>query len=682
MPGSPSHPSASRICGGEGRPQLKRGFSMNCTLLQSPGKSMVSISAQKISSICRNWPRALAVTMAALLCIGSAFASQGTLVAPGVNQPKGAIRWNGSVWVADVANGFCRIDGGALNPATCFAPGKGQPELDGNIVYTTDPTGASGVWRLTMTDIGSAIASAVQLAPNGGLAGNLPTSASLGPDGKLYVSFTKTGDIKRITNPAGAAQTVESVGKAASGGGPVNSLAFVNGDLYLADAGLIGLERISNAAACNGGCNAISLFGVLGISQGLSSDRTRFLFMGNGTQVLRYDASTSNQVDVFSTSGLLNGLTYGYGTVWGVTYDVPSGDVFIGGDPTPPGAATSNIGALWVVLAPWVTEGAVNTLSGPPAPAPPPSSPPPAARTASLYAAGITQPRGLLWIGTHAWVSDASQGFCRIDSSSPGVAALSNCFKPTPTFQAGQASFDPVTNMIYLPDANTASAGIFRISYSPATETLGTVANLGQGSAQPTSVAVGAEGSLYFGVRTSGNISKILTPATAPAAPVRIANTSNGKGPLALLFIGNDLYLAETVNVTVIIRASPSLTRGTAVIVGGPVAKGATPALNVTTPLSLAADMSNPSNPVLYIGSDPLGLGGFGQVDQWNILLQKDTVWVDSGLIGSVLTPFAYPAGMAIAPGGNLYTADDPSVTSSGTTTTPGQGHVYLAPAF
>jgi len=48
-----------------------------------------------------------------------------------------------------------------------------------------------------------------------------------------------------------------------------------------------------------------------------------------------------------------------------------------------------------------------------------------------------------------------------------------------------------------------------------------------------------------------------------------------------MLFIGNDLYLAETVNVTLIQKASPSLAKGTAVVVGGPIAKGATPSLNV-----------------------------------------------------------------------------------------------------
>jgi hypothetical protein len=652
---------------------------MNCAPPRSPSKSIGSPARTFLNP--RSWSRLVAVAIIGLLSICTAFASPGTLVAPGVNQPNGAIVWNGSVWIADVARGFCRIDAGALNPATCFASANGQPELYvvGGVgtVFITDQTGATGVWRLTMSAVGSTIAASTVLAPNAGLAANQPMSASLGPDGKLYICFNVNGDIKRITNPFGAAQTVESVGKAASGGGPVRSVTFVNGDLYLADTGAIGLERIGLASTCKGGCNAVSMFGVLGVSNSVTSDRVRYLYMENGTRVLRYDTQTTNTVVIFSQNAVVGGVILGYGTIWGVSYDQPTGDVYIGGDPTPPGAATTQIGSLYDVIAPAVTEGAVNTLNGPPAPVPPPSPTPAPAKTGNLYASGITQPRGLNWIATHAWVSDAVSGFCRIDPGAPGVAALSNCFKPSLTFAPGQATYDPVTNMIYVPDANTASLGIFRISFIPGTETLGAALNLGSGGLQPTATAVGLDGALYFGTRTSGNINKITTPAVAPSAPVKIANTSNGKGVNAMAFVGNDLYLAEQVNVTVIIRASPSLAKGTAVIVGPAAARGATPLLNVANPVSLTVDASVPSHPILYIGSDPLGLGSFGQVDQWDILLQTDTLWANSGNIGAVLTTFAYPAGLAFAPGATLYVADDPSVTSAGTTATPGQGHVY-----
>lgn len=648
---------------------------MKFVSLRSPSRSMVLPG-----KILRNYrTRALAIAILALSCIGSAFATPGTLIANGVNQPNGAIRYNGNVWIADVANGFCRIDAGTINLATCFPQANGQPELYGNTVYITDQTGATGVWRIAMNAVTSTIDSAVVLAPNAGLAANQPMSASLGPDGKLYICFNANGDIRRITNPAGnpLTQQVESVGRASSGGGPVRSLTFINADLYIADTGAIGLERISAAAACRGNCNAVVMFGGLGISNSVSSDRTRFLYMENGTRVLRYDALTTNTVVIYSSNGIQNGQTFGYGTIWGVSLDQPTGDLFVGGDPTAPGAATNDRGSLYSVIAPATTEGIVQTGFGPPAPVPSPTPAPTPARTGSLYAAGITQPGGMNWIGTHAWVSDAVQGFCRIDPSSPGIAALSNCFKPAATFVAGQASFDSVRNLIYIPDAATTSSGIYRVSYIPVTQSLGASVNLGNGNLTPTAVAVAPEGSLFIGGRANGNINKITAPSTTPSAPVRIATTSNGLGVRSMIFVANDLYLAETVNVTVIIRASPSLTKGKGVIVGPALARGATPQLNVTTPLSLVADTTIPSHVLLYIGSDPLGLGNFGQIDKWDVLLQTDTVWADSGLIGAVSTPFANPSGLALAPGGILYVADDPSVTSAGTTATPGQGHVY-----
>jgi hypothetical protein len=101
------------------------------------------------------------------------------------------------------------------------------------------------------------------------------------------------------------------------------------------------------------------------------------------------------------------------------------------------------------------------------------------------------------------------------------------------------------------------------------------------------------------------------------------------------------------------------------------------PVLNVTNPLSITADLSVPGFPVLFIGSDPGGLGTLGQVDKWNIVLSQDTLWADTGIIGAVPTAFSNPAGLAVAPGGLLYVADDPSVTSAGTTATPTLGHVY-----
>src|SRR5690242_11739543 len=74
--------------------------------------------------------------IATLLSLGRAYASPGTFVAAGnLTQPRGAIRTaNGlggtDVWVADNVLGFCRIDNGSINPATCLAQTSGQLEDD------------------------------------------------------------------------------------------------------------------------------------------------------------------------------------------------------------------------------------------------------------------------------------------------------------------------------------------------------------------------------------------------------------------------------------------------------------------------------------------------------------------------------------------------------------------------
>ncbi len=66
-----------------------------------------------------------------------------------------------------------------------------------------------------------------------------------------------------------------------------------------------------------------------------------------------------------------------------------------------------------------------------------------AARRAILVLAGVTHPRGLIFLGNHYWVSDEVSGFCRVDSTQP----LAQLHSPTATsliasFIPGQADAD------------------------------------------------------------------------------------------------------------------------------------------------------------------------------------------------------------------------------------------------
>jgi len=262
-------------------------------------------------------------------------------------------------------------------------------------------------------------------------------------------------------------------------------------------------------------------------------------------------------------------------------------------------------------------------------------------------------------MGTHLWISDSSQGFCRIDVGTSSTA-LSNCFKPSVNFVAGQGSFDAATGMVYVPDSSASSAGIFRLGFNSASETLGAAVNISQGN-RPSAAIAGPDGSVYVSFLNNGTISKITTPATAPSAATKIGQSSNGGAVTSMAFIGNDLYLAEAVNVTVLIRASPSLTRGSAVVVGGAIQKGQTPPLNVTGPLSLTSD----GTAMLYVGSSV-------QVDQWSVSQSTDVVYASSAVIGTVNTLFKNVTALTVGPGNVLYAGDDP--TASGQI---GQGHVY-----
>ena len=615
---------------------------------------------------------ALGLLITALLLLATAGASPGTNIALGLTQPKGAVRWNGAVFVSDAVQGSCRIDAGVLtapgNPATCFASGTGSPELDGNLVYVTDNSGKTGVWRLTMDPVNPTILSATNLVPSAGLGGNRPTAAVLGPDGKLYVSFINNGDIVRITNPAGdvTTQAVEQVGKSNSGK-RVNSLTFVGNDLWMSQAGF--MNRMASAVLCNGNCQADIVFGTLANQQGIVYDRNRYLYIGNGSQAIQYDTTTSSQLLIFSQNGVLNGTTIGYALIWGLNIDRATGDVFIGEDPTVEAAINTGQGKLWVVTSPAQTEGPVpNPPVGPPGPLPSPTPPSMAAKTGSLYAAGITQPGGLLYLGTHLWISDRAQGFCRVDVGTSSTA-LSNCFKPSATFVPGQASFGNITNAttgvttvnVYVPDSASNSAGIFRLTFDPVAENVTGPVNLGQGGNQPSAAIIGPDGSLYMSFLKNGTITKITTPATAPSAATKIGQSSNGGAVRSMTFIGNDLYLAETQSVTMLLRASPSLTRGNAVVVGGALQRGQTPPLNVSNPLSLSSD-----------GADLLYIGSAAQIDQWSTTQSTDTIYATGGVIGAVTNMFKNVSALALGPGNVLYAGDDPSAGSTGA-----QGHIY-----
>lgn len=198
---------------------------------------------------------------------------------------------------------FCKVgqiayDGNQTVYVTAYDQVKGQP---GSLTFP-------GVWRLIVDPLTGDVQPDQQLVPKFGLAGNLPNSIALGPDGNLYVGFLKNGNVVRIVHPAlsntDPTQIVQSVGTSPNGR-PIRSLTFVGPNLYLGTAD--GLSVIKNAVAstCQGGCNGNPVAdGLAGTSHvGLTSDGLNRLYMAvNGVGVYRYTISTGAS-QLISTGG-------------------------------------------------------------------------------------------------------------------------------------------------------------------------------------------------------------------------------------------------------------------------------------------------------------------------------------------------------------------------------------------
>jgi hypothetical protein len=286
---------------------------------------------------------------------------QGFLFAP--HTPSGMVIIGNQVWVGDEVQGlhhYVPVDPANPDPintgqfmfdldtqlsmggGTACVPwcGVGQIAQDGSsraYVTSYDHTkgqpgffGGGGVWMVSFqSQFGefSPFAGLAPVAPSGGLAGDLPTSTALGPDGKLYVGFLKNGNIKRILNPGASGvapqtQTVESVGGAPNGRA-ILSMAFLGPDLYVGTDQ--GLSVVRNATTCignAGGCgNAVPR--IAGAIVAVATDaagKVYFSANGGGT-VFRYTPADGNVIPVATgflfVGGHTNTLTLdGFGNLW------------------------------------------------------------------------------------------------------------------------------------------------------------------------------------------------------------------------------------------------------------------------------------------------------------------------------------------------------------------------------
>jgi len=194
--------------------------------------------------------------------------------------------------------------------------------------------------------------------------------------------------------------------------------------------------------------------------------------------------------------------------------------------------------------------------------------------TATLFAFGITAPKGgMLFIpgalGGHFWASDHVQGFCREDPialpgggtltainmgitgsgaltpnvcdngtiGSPGQAVYDPRINPAFTNSTDGSAVPAGTHFIYVPDNAVKSTAVWRLTFNPATETLvgppeAMVPLANVRTLKPNGMAIGPDGNLYITDLTELNIRQLTNPNGDPRLQTLniVAVTGDGRG--------------------------------------------------------------------------------------------------------------------------------------------------------
>src|SRR5205085_11109552 len=122
----------------------------------------------------------------------------------------------------------------------------------------------------------------------------------------------------------------------------------------------------------------------------------------------------------------------------------------------------------------------------------------------------------------HARIVDPTLGSCKV-TPTPSGPTLTACAVLPAGFVPGPPAFDKAGNRVYIPDTTAAGAGIVRLTFTPATEVVGTsttVVTSAQLTAAdplataPTALAFGPDSQLYVAVAGSSNIIRVTAPST------------------------------------------------------------------------------------------------------------------------------------------------------------------------
>ena len=469
----------------------------------------------------------------------------------------------------------------------------------------------------------------------------------------LYLGFERSKKIERINNvdqPV-AQQSVETIStvtdkrKGVRFGIGMFKNANGTSDLYIDELGGNGVSMLKDVAQCApsegsadptvvnppvnqaGGCAATIVGGITtNFPQGMvvandASGNGQYLYYsdsprdGNAT-ILRYNPVTGTQDVVSSTvapyDSLLNpGQTVStYTYVMGLAINPHTGDLFIGDDPTfailvnPPLAK----GHLFTIKADATGTVPAECIGTATTPCVQPAAP--SAATPSLYAYGLTAPKGGVTFmpddktnpdgsqAGHLWAADHSQGLCRMDvvkdltGTTLGLNAFNSqhCDDGSLLGSGGQTVFDPDpvpgstgTNLhyVYVAQNDHLSPGVLRFVYDEKAD--GGEGDIVSGSGEVMAPNAGLDGdkanglalgpckpgapascthALYMGGLLDGFIRRINNPeepltrnmtvdVVAMTTEQRVGTAGKGiNGSMGML--GDDLYLPENQGFTVV----------------------------------------------------------------------------------------------------------------------------------
>ena len=298
--------------------------------------------------------------------------------------------------------------------------------------------------------------------------------------------------------------------------------------------------------------------------------------------------------------------------------------------------------------------------------------------TPPLGTALPTAPAGAAIVAAQPWACDAAQGFAPVVTAEIApdpvlaVGILGNIHLPisptTTPATCGQVAFDGIgaayvtQGVVDTKVTPSVARGVLRVGMQPATGALtGTNAYIattaGLDGDQPTGAALGPDGNLYVVFLKSGNVKRVIGPASGTTQVVQsVGGTPNGHPGRALAFVGSDLWIGSIDALSVIHNAT------------SPTCQGGCNAVTVNDgfPGVAHTGLAYDGAGGLYfaVAGNPL-IPGSSQVWRLSMLTGLYTFIAQGGADrnGGNASNFSFVAGktnlLALDPGGNLWIGDD-----------------------